>query len=69
VSLEIAGLSWGHALPGGGWRQLFSNFSLSCSSGQFLVLIGSNGSGKSTLLNLIVRTPACRSGLGAAGGA
>ena len=53
MSLEIAGLSWGHALPGGGWRQLFSNFNLSCSSGQFLVLIGSNGSGKSTLLNLI----------------
>jgi len=59
VSLEIAGLSWGHALPGGGWRQLFSNFSLSCSSGQFLVLIGSNGSGKSTLLSLIAgRLPA-----------
>jgi putative ABC transport system ATP-binding protein len=59
VSLEIAGLGWGHTLPGGGWRQLFSNFNLLCSSGQFVVLIGSNGSGKSTLLNLIAgRLPA-----------
>jgi putative ABC transport system ATP-binding protein len=53
VSLEIEGLSWGHALPGGGWRQLFDGFNLHCPGGQFVVLIGSNGSGKSTLLNLI----------------
>lgn len=53
MSLEIGGLSWGHSLPGGGWRQLFNDFRLSCSTGQFVVVIGSNGSGKSTLLNLI----------------
>lgn len=53
MSLEIVGLSWGYALPGGGWRQLFDSFDLLCGSGQFVVLIGSNGSGKSTLLNLI----------------
>jgi putative tryptophan/tyrosine transport system ATP-binding protein len=39
-----------------GWRQLFSGFSMSCSPGQFVVVIGSNGSGKSTLLNLVAGT-------------
>lgn len=53
MSLRVSGLCWGHSLPGGGWRQLFSNFSLNCPAGQFLVVIGSNGSGKSTLLNLV----------------
>lgn len=53
MSLEIRNLAWGHAQPGGGWRQLFSDFQLSCPSGQFVVVIGSNGSGKSTLLNLV----------------
>lgn len=53
MSLTIEGLSWGHALPGSGWRQLFRDFALTCPRGQFLVVIGSNGSGKSTLLNLV----------------
>jgi putative ABC transport system ATP-binding protein len=56
MSLSVSGLSWGHPLPGSGWRQLFSDFSLSCPAGQFLVVIGSNGSGKSTLLNLVAGT-------------
>lgn len=56
MTLEIANLSWGHPLPGGGWRQLFDDFNLSCQSGQFVVVIGNNGSGKSTLLNLIAGT-------------
>jgi putative ABC transport system ATP-binding protein len=56
VSLEVQGLRWGHAQPGGGWRQLFDNFALSCPTGQFVVVIGSNGSGKSTLLNLVAGT-------------
>lgn len=56
MSLAIANLSWGHPLPGGGWRQLFDGFNLSCQSGQFVVVIGNNGSGKSTLLNLIAGT-------------
>jgi len=54
--LSVEELSWGHPLPGSGWRQLFSGFSLSCPPGQFLVVIGSNGSGKSTLLNLVAGT-------------
>jgi len=54
--LTVSGLSWGHPLPGSGWRQLFRDFSLSCPAGQFLVVIGSNGSGKSTLLNLVAGT-------------
>ena len=54
--LSLEELSWGHSLPGSGWRQLFSGFSLSCPPGQFLVVIGSNGSGKSTLLNLVAGT-------------
>ena len=54
--LSVKQLSWGHPLPGSGWRQLFSGFSLSCPPGQFLVVIGSNGSGKSTLLNLVAGT-------------
>ena len=29
MSLAIANLSWGHPLPGGGWRQLFDGFNLS----------------------------------------
>lgn len=53
MSLELQNLSWGHGLPGGGWRQLFEAFNLSCPTGQFVVVIGSNGSGKSTLLNLV----------------
>jgi len=56
MSLAITNLSWGHPLPGGGWRQLFDGFNLSCQSGQFVVVIGNNGSGKSTLLNLIAGT-------------
>jgi putative ABC transport system ATP-binding protein len=55
-------VSWGHPLPGGGWRQLFSDFSLTCPAGQFLVVIGSNGSGKSTLLNLVAGTLALADG-------
>ena len=43
--LTVSGLSWGHPLPGSGWRQLFRNFSLTCPPGQFLVVIGSNGAG------------------------
>lgn len=54
--LIVDGLSWGHPLPGSGWRQLFTDFSLVCPQGQFLVVIGSNGSGKSTLLNLVAGT-------------
>lgn len=54
--LLVEELSWGHPLPGSGWRQLFSGFSMSCSPGQFVVVIGSNGSGKSTLLNLVAGT-------------
>ena len=54
--LSVEELSWGHPLPGSGWRQLFSGFSLSCPPGQFLVVIGSNGSGKSTMLNLVAGT-------------
>jgi putative ABC transport system ATP-binding protein len=56
TGLQVDGLSWGHPLPGSGWRQLFRDFSLSCPAGQFLVVIGSNGSGKSTLLNLVAGT-------------
>ena len=56
MSLEIRGLQWGHPEPGGGWRQLFEGFNLTCATGEFVVLIGSNGSGKSTLLNLIAGT-------------
>ena len=61
-SLTFANLCWGHPLPGGGWRQLFSDFSLTCPAGQFLVVIGSNGSGKSTLLNLVAGTLALADG-------
>ena len=61
-SLSVANLGWGHPLPGGGWRQLFSDFSLTCPAGQFLVVIGSNGSGKSTLLNLVAGTLALADG-------
>jgi putative tryptophan/tyrosine transport system ATP-binding protein len=60
--LSVEELSWGHPLPGSGWRQLFSGFSLSCPPGQFLVVIGSNGSGKSTLLNLVAGTLALADG-------
>jgi putative ABC transport system ATP-binding protein len=56
MSLQVDGLRWGHAQPGGGWRQLFKGFSLQCPTGQFVVVIGSNGSGKSTLLNLVAGT-------------
>ena len=56
MTLLIQGLSWGHPIPGGGWRQLFKGFDLSCGNGQFLTVIGNNGSGKSTLLNLIAGT-------------
>ena len=56
MSLEIQDLAWGHPQPGGGWRQLFEGFQLSCPTGQFVVVIGSNGSGKSTLLNLVAGT-------------
>lgn len=56
TGLHVNNLSWGHPLPGSGWRQLFQAFSLSCPAGQFLVVIGSNGSGKSTLLNLVAGT-------------
>jgi len=56
MGLEIGALSWGHPLAGGGWRQLFEGFNLSCPSGQFVVVIGNNGSGKSTLMNLIAGT-------------
>ena len=62
MSLEITNLSWAHPLPGGGWRQLFKNFNLSCQAGQFVVVIGNNGSGKSTLLNLIAGTLKAESG-------
>lgn len=56
MTLLIHDLKWGHPIPGGGWRQLFKGFDLSCSNGQFLTVIGNNGSGKSTLLNLIAGT-------------
>lgn len=56
MSLQLRDLSWGHPQPGGGWRQLFDGFQLTCPTGQFVVVIGSNGSGKSTLLNLIAGT-------------
>ena len=56
MSLEVSNLSWGHPVPGGGWRQLFDGFALNCPTGQFVVVIGNNGSGKSTLLNLIAGT-------------
>jgi putative tryptophan/tyrosine transport system ATP-binding protein len=56
MTLTIHELAWGHSVPGGGWRQLFERFSLSCPDGQFVVVIGSNGSGKSTLLNLVAGT-------------
>ena len=56
MTLIVDQLAWGHPLPGSAWRQLFSQFSLSCSQGQFVVVIGSNGSGKSTLLNLVAGT-------------
>lgn len=56
MTLSINGLHWGHPVPGGGWRQLFEDFNLTCQSGQFVVVIGNNGSGKSTLLNLIAGT-------------
>jgi putative ABC transport system ATP-binding protein len=56
TGLSVSGLHWGHPVPGGAWRQLFRDFSLSCPAGQFLVVIGSNGSGKSTLLNLLAGT-------------
>ena len=53
MSLLISDLRWGHSQVGGGWRQLFDGFQLSCAAAQFVVVIGSNGSGKSTLLNLV----------------
>ena len=56
MSLQVCNLSWGHPVPGGGWRQLFDGFDLECPTGQFVVVIGNNGSGKSTLLNLIAGT-------------
>ncbi|MEB3235781.1 MAG: ATP-binding cassette domain-containing protein [Cyanobacteriota bacterium] len=56
MTLTIQGLSWGHPIPGGGWRQLFKGFDLRCGNGQFVTVIGNNGSGKSTLLNLIAGT-------------
>ena len=56
MSLQVQRLRWGHAQPGGGWRQLFDNFEFSCPTGQLVVVIGSNGSGKSTLLNLVAGT-------------
>ena len=63
MSLIVDQLAWGHPLPGSGWRQLFSNFSLTCPQGQFVVVIGSNGSGKSTLLNLVAGTLTLQSGI------
>jgi len=62
MSLTVDKLCWGHAIPTGGWRQLFRNFDLQCSSGQFLVIIGGNGSGKSTLLNLLAGSLRANSG-------
>ena len=62
MTLTIHNLAWGHAVPGGSWRQLFEGFSLDCPAGQFVVVIGSNGSGKSTLLNLIAGTLRAGSG-------
>ena len=56
MSLVIEDLRWGHAVPGGGRRELFRGFDLTCAAREFVVVIGSNGSGKSTLLNLIAGT-------------
>lgn len=62
MSLCVNQLCWGHAVPGGGWRQLFQDFNLNCPAGQFVVVIGSNGSGKSTMLNLVAGTLKAQSG-------
>ena len=62
MSLRVDKLCWGHAVPGGGWRQLFANFDYQSPTGEFTVVIGSNGSGKSTFLNLLAGT--LRSGSG-----
>ena len=62
MSLEVEGLCWGHAVPGGGRRELFRNFSFQSTRGEFTVVIGSNGSGKSTFLNLLAGTLRCDSG-------
>ena len=56
MTLTITELNWGHPVPGGGWRQLFEGFNLTCQPGEFVVVIGNNGSGKSTLLNLVSGT-------------
>lgn len=56
MALTIRDVNWGHAVPGGGWRQLFKGFELSLEPGQFVTVIGNNGSGKSTLLNLVAGT-------------
>jgi putative tryptophan/tyrosine transport system ATP-binding protein len=62
MTLLVRDLSWGHPIPGGGRRELFRRFNLSCPTGEFLVVIGSNGSGKSTLLNLLAGTLRSSSG-------
>lgn len=62
MSLVVEGLNWGHAVPGGGRRELFRHFDFQSASGEFTVVIGSNGSGKSTLLNLLSGTLRCDSG-------
>ncbi len=63
MSLDLTNLSWGHPVPGGGWRQLFDGFELHCARGQFVVVIGNNGCGKSTLLNLIAGTLRLQNGV------
>jgi putative ABC transport system ATP-binding protein len=62
MSLVVEGLCWGHAVPGGGRRELFRNFDFQSRRGEFTVVIGSNGSGKSTFLNLLAGTLRCDSG-------
>ena len=52
MTLTITELNWGHPVPGGGWRQLFAGFNLTCQPGEFVVVIGRSGSGKTSLLNL-----------------